>query len=202
LVLKPNRLALAMVGDRKNKPIRYKDAVAGFEDGVARIAELYGLSPLVGRLYAALFLSPDPMSLDALCRRVGAAKSTVSVALRKLTGARVVRRLPGRGDRRDYFEAVTDPWAALADWNRLFFRPELDMWRETSGAIQRALGSAKDAPSGREKAEVRRRLGELTDFAGVLDEMLGGLRKTGRDRPKARAIPIRVEPSSEPDDEA
>src|SRR5690348_3789190 len=89
---------------------RFAIASAAFEAGVARICRLYGVNPLCGRLFAILFVAPEPLSLDQLRQRVGAAKSTLSVALRQLLSMRVVRRLPPTGDRRDYYEAVSDPW--------------------------------------------------------------------------------------------
>jgi DNA-binding transcriptional regulator GbsR (MarR family) len=168
----------------------YREAVAKFEEGVARICDLYGITPLTGRLYASLFLSPEPVSLEELADRVGAAKSTVSVALRKLLSARVVRRQPTRGDRRDYYEAVTDPWAALSDWIRLFFTPELEMWKETSSDLVAALASAKDAPKAAENAEIKRRIAELGDFASGVMELLAMLEQRRIPRPAARSIPV------------
>jgi DNA-binding transcriptional regulator GbsR (MarR family) len=168
----------------------YENATKNFEDGIARICDLYGVSPLVGRLYVALFLSAEPVSLEDLAARVGAAKSTVSVALRKLLAARIVRRLPSGGDRRDYYEAVTDPWAALSDWIRIYFQPELDMWRDTSSRLEAALVSAKDAPKGHENAEILRRIRELDAFSGVVADLLRVLERDRRPPEKARAIPI------------
>ncbi|MEZ4313635.1 MAG: hypothetical protein R3F14_36905 [Polyangiaceae bacterium] len=124
----------------------FHEAAEELASGMARICRLYGVAPIVGRLYAALFVATRPLSLDELCERVGAAKSTTSVALQKLVRAHVARRLPPRGDRRDYFEAVTDPWAVIADWNRLYFTPELEMFRETGHALEVSL-DGRDAPA-------------------------------------------------------
>lgn len=171
-------------------PDAYAEASRAFEEGVARICDLYGVSPLVGRLYAMLFLSPEPLSLEALAARAGAAKSTVSVAIRKLLSARIVRRLPARGDRKDFYEAVTDPWAMLSDWTRLFFQPELDMWAATSAGLEDALASAKDAPAGAENAELRRRIRELGDFGVTIADLLRTLHRDRVPREPARSISI------------
>lgn len=177
----------------KTKPTSdptYADAARAFEEGVARICHLYGVSPLVGRLYAALFLSAEPVSLEDLATRSGAAKSTVSVALRKLLVARVVRRLPPGGDRKDFYEAITDPWAMLSDWSRLFFQPELDMWKATSAGLERTLAGAKDAPVGAPNAELRRRIRELSGFGETVADLLGTLQRDRAPREAARSIPI------------
>lgn len=167
-------------------------AARHFEDGVARICGLYGVNPLAGRLFAVLFLSIEPVALEDLCARVSAAKSTVSVALRTLLSARVVRRLPRKSDRRDYYEAVADPWEILADWNRLFLQPELEMWRETGEELQRAL-RASDAPPRAEREALRDRLDAFASFVTLMEEMLAGLmRPRSRARERARTIAIDV----------
>jgi predicted transcriptional regulator len=81
-----------------------------------RATAVYGLSPLLGRLWGVLLLSPAPLGLDALAAAVGAAKSTVSVSMRQLERYRLVERHWRRGDRRDYYAARTDYLAILRDW--------------------------------------------------------------------------------------
>lgn len=162
----------------------FQRASSSMSDGAARICRLYGLSPLLGRLYTALFLSTEPQSLEALCAAVGAAKSTVSVTLRKLEGAKLVRRLPPRSDRRDYYEIIGDPWAVLADWSKHYFTPELDMLRETSTGVLEALEAGDTV--------LRARLDTWRDFAEVI---AAALSSTARQQPvpKARRIAITLE---------
>jgi DNA-binding transcriptional regulator GbsR (MarR family) len=171
----------------------FADAAAGFEEGVARICRLYGVNPLCGRLFAMLFVAPGPLSLDELCAKAGAAKSTLSVALRQLLSMRVVKRRPPGSDRRDYYEAVTDPWEILADWSRLYLQPEIEMWRETSAALDGALRSAKDAPRGRDNAELRARLASMRSFVDVFEALIGQVARAGREPATARTIRIKLD---------
>jgi DNA-binding transcriptional regulator GbsR (MarR family) len=157
---------------------------------MARICLLYGVNPLAGRLYAQVFVATEPLTLDELCARTGAAKSTVSVAIRTLARARVVRLVPPRGDRRDRYEGVTDPWALLADWNRQYFQPELAMFRDTGEVLERALAGA-DAPRGPAAAELRARLERMREFSRVFDDLMTAL--PGTRAPVARARTIEVE---------
>jgi hypothetical protein len=86
-----------MAQPKQNLPVTetgFAQATEAFADGLARICRLYGVNPLLGRLYALLFVAPEPLSLDTIAQRAGTAKSTVSVALRRLLAARVVQRLP------------------------------------------------------------------------------------------------------------
>ena len=171
----------------------YAAASMNFRDGLARICRLYGASPLLGDLYAILFLATEPVALEDLCHGTGAAKSTVSVALRKLLSLRVVRRLASRGDRRDFYEAVTDPWALVEEWTRLFIRPEIEMWRGTGGELERSLAAASDAPKGARKAEIHGRLRQMFEFADLFERFLGSMTVSRAPRSLARTIPIDVE---------
>jgi DNA-binding transcriptional regulator GbsR (MarR family) len=171
----------------------FADAADAFAEGVARICRLYGVNPLCGRLFAILFVAPEPLSLDELCGRAGAAKSTVSVALRQLLSMHVVRRHPPGSDRRDYYEAVTDPWAILSDWARFYFEPEIEMWRVTGAALDGALRSGKNAPRGRHNVELRARLARMQEFAGVVEGMIEQLARAQQRPAKARTIRIHVD---------
>ena len=97
-----------------------QEAYAGL---AGRATAVYGLSPLLGRLWGVLLLSPAPLGLDALAAAVGAAKSTVSVSMRQLERYRLVERHWRKGDRRDYYAPRTDYLAILRDWYRLFGQP-------------------------------------------------------------------------------
>jgi predicted transcriptional regulator len=169
----------------------FREAALRFEDGVARVTGLYGVNPLAGRLYAVLFVSAEPISLEQLAARVSVAKSTVSVALRTLLAARVVRRLPRRADRRDWYEAVADPWEVLAEWNRRFFQPELEMWRDTGDGLRVAL-AARDAPKGPSGRVLRARLEALGAFGGAFEEIVAGFAGPSAER-RARARTVRIE---------
>lgn len=174
--------------------LRFREASRHFEEGLARICGLYGVNPLAGRLFGVLFVSAEPVSLEELCARVSSAKSTVSVALRTLLAARVVRRLPRKNDWRDWYEAVADPWEILAEWNRRFFQPELEMWRETGALLERLLGS-RDAPTGEPARVLRARLSTLEEFMAVFDDLMKStLRPVAAPKTRARTIRVEEEP--------
>ncbi len=176
-----------------NPAASFASAATEMADGMARTCRLYGVSPLLGRLYAALFLATQPQSLEQLCVAVSAAKSSVSVALRKLESARVARRLPPRNDRRDFYEAITDPWVMLGDWTTLYFTPELEMFRETGSTIELALNEAGDAPGEAEAAELRQRVTKFREFAETFEAFLRSVNHRSRPKNVVRRIPITIE---------
>jgi DNA-binding transcriptional regulator GbsR (MarR family) len=181
-----------------DKIMKFQRATTAWEEGVSSIARLYGVSPLAGRLWAILFLATEPMSLEALCTATGAAKSSVSVALRGLAKARVARRLPPRPDRRDYYEAVSDPWQMLADWNRLYFQPEIAMFRASGDQLESALADDPEAPRGDAADELRRRIGAMRDLCEVFEDMFGRLERSRSAPRAARPIAIRIDSEEEP----
>jgi DNA-binding transcriptional regulator GbsR (MarR family) len=129
----------------------------------ARVCQIYGIPPSVGRLVAVLYLSPKPMSLAELSDAVGAAKSTTSVSLRRLERYRFVRRLPRGSDRKDYYEAVTDPLEVMQEWMRYFVMPELAVGADMMVALETDLKAAGDAGeySDEEFYEMRLRTAEM-----------------------------------------
>lgn len=137
------------------------------EDGViasfARVCQIYGIPASLGRLYALLYVSPAPMSLADLAEATGAAKSTTSVALRRLERYRMVRRLPRGSDRKDYYEALTDPAEIMREWVRHFIQPEMEVGAEMIASIEADLEAAVAAGEydEGEAGELRRRAGEL-----------------------------------------
>ncbi|MBN2470013.1 MAG: hypothetical protein JXN59_04740 [Anaerolineae bacterium] len=79
-------------------------------DGLGRLAEYFGFNNLMGQLYGALLLNPEPLSLDDLADALQKSKANVSVTLRTLEHMGVAREVWVRGDRRKYYEAETDFW--------------------------------------------------------------------------------------------
>lgn len=175
-------------------PTEFAGASTAFGDGLARVCRLYGVSPLIGRLYAALFLSDRPMALDELCGATGAAKSTVSVALRKLLTLRGVRRLPPKGDRRDYYEAITDPWEMFADIVRTYLQPEADLWREASEALKLALETDAVGVAEPTRQILLERIEAMRCFADVFEALLASVQSSRPTRAAGRRVTIQLDP--------
>src|SRR2546427_7693644 len=68
-----------------------------------------------GKIYAVLYLSPGPLSLDEIAQRVGTSKGNASVQVRELLDLGMVRKVWVRRSRRDYYEATTDLWKVATE---------------------------------------------------------------------------------------
>ncbi len=112
--------------------------------GLGAACQVYGMNPLYGRLWGALLLSPRPVPLAEVADMVGTAKSTTSVALRKLEGFGAVRRFRLPKDRRDHYEVVADPVTLLAFWLKRFLLPEMAEARAVASGMAAAMGGLAD----------------------------------------------------------
>src|SRR5512139_2675922 len=81
-----------------------------FLQGVSRISAFWGFPKAMGAIYGALYLSPQPLSLDELVEQVSVTKGAVSTNVRALERLGMVHRRIQVGERKDYYIAETDFW--------------------------------------------------------------------------------------------
>ena len=79
-----------------------------FIDAMGALFNRYGAAATVGRVYALLFTSDDPLSLDDIAAQLRISKSGTSVAARDLERIGLVRRHVVSGTRRILYEASDD----------------------------------------------------------------------------------------------
>lgn len=84
-------------------------------EGFGQLASYFGFSKVIGQLFGALLLSPDPLSLDDLRQRLGISKASVSTNMRTLEVMGLVREVWVRDDRRKYYRAERDFWRMLSN---------------------------------------------------------------------------------------
>jgi len=167
-----------------------------YSDYFARAAALYNVSPLLGRLYAYLLLSPEPMSLGELAETAGAAKSTVSVVMRTLDHYRLVRRHWVKGDRRDYFTARTDSGVILQELFDLFFSRELKFMESANLTARQALETVPfetDWPDKQQRLELLERLTQFESFISLVSGWLKQIVGNAEPITPTESIPIEVE---------
>ena len=71
----------------------------------------WGTNRTVAQIHALLYLSPTPLTADDIVAALSIARSNVSTSIRELQAFGLVRMTHVMGDRRDYFEAVSDVWS-------------------------------------------------------------------------------------------
>ena len=70
----------------------------------------WGINRTVAQIQALLYLNPEPLHAEEICKLLGVARSNVSNSLKELQSWGVVTVSHKLGDRRDHFQTLTDPW--------------------------------------------------------------------------------------------
>ncbi len=102
------------------------EARDNFIESAGRTTQGFGLGRNIGQLYALLFFSPKPMSLDDMAGELKVSKGSVSTNVRELEKWGAVREVWIKGDRKDYYEAEVNFLKIIKEGILPFFRRKLD----------------------------------------------------------------------------
>ena len=84
-----------------------------FTEGLSQISRFWGFPKGMGAIFAVLYLSPAPLSLDEIVAETGLTKGAISTEIRALARMGLVHRSSKLGDRKDYYAAESDFYAAI-----------------------------------------------------------------------------------------
>jgi DNA-binding transcriptional regulator GbsR (MarR family) len=84
-----------------------------FTEGLSQISRFWGFPKGMGAIFAVLYLSPAALSLDEIVQETGLTKGAISTEIRALARMGLVHRSTKLGDRKDYYTAETDFYAAI-----------------------------------------------------------------------------------------
>jgi DNA-binding transcriptional regulator GbsR (MarR family) len=135
------------------------------------MSALWGISPTMAEIHGLLFITGAALSMDDIMERLKISRGNVSMNLSKLAEWGLVRRVHKRGDRRDYYESLSDVWEMFtlvaAQRKRREIDPILNTLRQCREHLSpEALGpGAVDARA----QEQRRRVNELLAFLTLVD---------------------------------
>src|SRR5436309_13831562 len=89
---------------------RLQEVEDQFVDLWRNMGSLWGISPTMAQIHGLLYITGAALSMDDIMTRLGISRGNVSMNLSKLTEWGLVRRVHKRGDRRDYYESLSDVW--------------------------------------------------------------------------------------------
>jgi len=84
-----------------------------FTEGLSQISRFWGFPKGMGAIFAVLYLSPTPLSLDEIVQETGLTKGAISTEIRALARMGLVHRSTKLGDRKDYYAAEADFFASI-----------------------------------------------------------------------------------------
>ena len=142
-----------------------------FVDGVGAGAAPSGLvTQLQGRIFALLYLSPNPMSLDEIAAELQQSKSNISTTMKGLAEWHLVRRVTVPRSRKDHYEAATDFWRVMQE---IFERRFRWMVRQIVATVDETHRVAEDEDKKKrpklEAAFIDARLDTIRTFFSTLD---------------------------------
>jgi DNA-binding transcriptional regulator GbsR (MarR family) len=94
-------------------PRTLSDIKKFFTQGLSEISRFWGFPKGMGAIFGVLYLSPRPLSLDEIVLETGLTKGAISTEIRALARMGLVHRSSRLGDRKDYYEAESDFYAAI-----------------------------------------------------------------------------------------
>src|SRR5438045_6584374 len=89
---------------------RLEEVEDHFVDLWDNMSSLWGISPTMARIHGMLYITGSALSMDDIMDRLAISRGNVSMNLSKLVEWGLVRRVHRRGDRRDYYESLSDVW--------------------------------------------------------------------------------------------
>lgn len=125
----------------------------------------WGINRSMAQIHALLYLSEEPQNAEQISERLSLARSNVSSSLRELQAWGIVRVVHKLGDRRDYFEAVSDVWHMFLTILEQRMRREVD----PTVAMLRECVAEHEATSGRDAFALERMHG-LLEFLELLTD--------------------------------
>ena len=108
-----------------------------FVESAGHLTQSFGSGRAIGQIYAHIYFSRTPQSLDDLTGGLGISKGSASMVVRQLESWGALRRVWIKGERKDYYEAMTD-------FGRIVRRAVLDSIGRKMEISEQMLGQAED----------------------------------------------------------
>jgi DNA-binding transcriptional regulator GbsR (MarR family) len=152
---------------------RLEEVEKQFVDLWRTMSALWGISPTMAEIHGLLYITGAALSMDDIMARLKISRGNVSMNLSKLVEWGLVRRVHQRGDRRDYYESLSDVWEMFtlvaAQRKRREIDPILSTLRKCRDELApESLGDQAEEPEARERF---RRVNDLYSFLSLLDRL-------------------------------
>lgn len=133
-----------------------------FIETAGQFSQSLGFGRNLGQIYAHVYFSAQPQSLDDLTAQLGISKGSASMSVRQLENWQALRKIWVKGDRKDYFQTTEE-------FGRIIRKALLELVgqkMETADALlEEAEKLLKNQGAGQpEAAHLRQRVARLKKF--------------------------------------
>jgi DNA-binding transcriptional regulator GbsR (MarR family) len=142
-----------------------------FTEGLSHISRFWGFPKGMGAIFAVLYLSPNPLSLDEIVEQIGLTKGAVSTEVRTLARMGLVHRSSKIADRKDYYEAESDFYKSIRSLLKERQNSEFDRAVRSVGETLAKLEAGEVSGDKAEIQFIYKRIKALQEFFDALDSL-------------------------------
>ncbi|MDD5436311.1 MAG: hypothetical protein PHX20_02085 [Candidatus Omnitrophica bacterium] len=126
-----------------------------FVESIGKLASSFGVNQFIAQLYAVLYLSDKPLSLDELVERLKASKGNISLNIRELENWGAVKNVWVKGSRKDYYEADPDVRKVVVNKLRSSVQKRMGQVSNMIEEFKELVGSAESEMTAEDKKTVK-----------------------------------------------
>ena len=148
-----------------------------FTEGLSQISRFWGFPKGMGAIFAVLYLSPAPLSLDEITTQTGLTKGAISTEVRALARLGLVHRSSKLADRKDYYEAEVDFYQSIRSILKERQNAEFD---RAVSSVKETLNKLEAGQVSGDEAELQfilERVRALKEFFDALDSLTKAVSK-------------------------
>ena len=142
-----------------------------FTEGLSQISRFWGFPKGMGAIFAVLYLSSSPLSLDEIVQETGLTKGAISTEVRALARMGLVHRSSKLADRKDYYEAESDFYQSIRSILKERQNSEFDRSLRSVKEMLEKLEAGAVSGNQSEIQYVHERLQALQDFFDAIDSL-------------------------------
>ena len=134
----------------------------------------WGINRTMAEIHALLYITAQPLCTDDVMERLHISRGNASMSLRSLCDWGIIRKVHRRGERREYFESLSDVWEIFSIIAAERKRREMDPVLETIKECQRSLDAAAIGKRAADRDDVkltRQRLANMEEFMAVTNRI-------------------------------
>jgi DNA-binding transcriptional regulator GbsR (MarR family) len=153
---------------------RLRDVQDTFIRRWGEMGQTWGINRTMAEIHALLYITALPLCTDDVMERLNISRGNASMSLRALCDWGIIRRIHKRGERREYFESLSDVWEMFSIIAAERKRREMDPVLETIRHCRQMLDEASIGKTAARQEAVqltRQRLAGMEEFMAVTNKI-------------------------------
>jgi DNA-binding transcriptional regulator GbsR (MarR family) len=138
------------------------------------MGQTWGINRTMAEIHALLYIAALPLCTDDVMERLNISRGNASMSLRSLCDWGIIRRLHKRGERREFFESLSDVWEIFSIIAAERKRREMDPVLEAIKQCRKMLDASAigKAAAARESVQLtRQRLAGMEEFMELTNKI-------------------------------